>query len=37
MNKVPFVTKEQVEEIVKTIRLPSIFMMKKGYVKMRRN
>ena len=75
MKKKPFVTKEQLEEIVKkyptpfhlydekgirenaralkkafswnkgyreyfavkAIRLPSIFMMKKGYVKMRRN
>lgn len=34
MNKIPFVTKEQVEEIVKTYPTLSIFMMKRQYVKM---
>lgn len=34
MKKIPFVTKEQVEEIVKTYPTPSIYMMKRLYVKM---
>lgn len=37
MNKVPFVTKEQVEEIVKTYPTPFHIYDEKGYVKMRRN
>lgn len=37
MSKKPFVTKEQVEEIVKHIRLRSIFMMRKESARMQKH
>ena len=36
MEKKPFVTKSQVEEIVKTYPTPFIYMMKKAFVRMQK-
>ena len=37
MKKTPFVTKQQVEEIVKTYPRRFTFMMKKGFVRMQKH
>ena len=34
MNKTPFVTKEQLDEIMKTYPTPFIFMMKREFARM---